>query len=55
MKITKKEAKEKFENLNAELIDPNDEHYWSSLSYGFFLGLGFDVDEAQELSIEVEQ
>lgn len=36
-----------------EEIDPNGEHDWLDLAYGFFLGCGLAKDLAFELSEEV--
>ena len=29
-------------------VDPDNELYWESLAYGYFLGLGLSVDDAHE-------
>ena len=31
-------------------VDPRDEYYWTSLSYGFFLGKGVSIEKADELA-----
>jgi hypothetical protein len=36
------------------VVDPSDEFCWKSLAVGFFLGKGFSIEEARELSREVD-
>ena len=55
--MDKEEAKAKWETEvfdNVSEVDPEDEHYWKSLAYGFFLGCGFHPDDAHELTREVD-
>lgn len=37
----------------ARKIDPDDQHEWETLAYGFFLARGYTPKEALELAIEV--
>ncbi len=34
-------------------VDPNDEHDWFDLSYGYFLGRGRSIDESMTLALEL--
>lgn len=48
-------ALEKWENLvykRAKLVDPDDQHDWTSLAYGFFLALKFEPAKAYELALK---
>lgn len=38
---------------NAEALDPNKELYWESLAIGFFIGMGFNFEDAKTLAQEV--
>lgn len=54
--VTKKYALEKFKKEvceNSKEIDPNEEYDWYSLSLGFFLALGANVEDASKWCIEV--
>lgn len=35
------------------LIDPDDEHDWSTLCYGFLLGQGIEPERASDLSADI--
>lgn len=39
----------------AQKVDPEDEHEWDTLAYGFFLGLGFLPEAALEMAGEAPQ
>lgn len=38
---------------NAELIDDGNEHDWHSLAYGFALGLGMPIEDAQNFALYI--
>lgn len=38
----------------AKEVDPNDDHDWFDLAYGFFMGLGFDPSKAFQLALDAE-
>lgn len=38
----------------ADAIDPHDERDWHSMALGFFLALGFSIDDAYDLAKDAE-
>lgn len=40
---------------NAESVDPNNERDWRDLAFGFFLGKGYDTQEAYDLICELDR
>jgi hypothetical protein len=38
---------------NASSIDPENEYRWSDIALGFFLALGFNKDEAYDITEEL--
>ncbi len=42
-------------NEKASKVDPDDEHDWFDLAYGFFLGKGLRPARAKELAVEAQR
>lgn len=38
---------------NVDEVDPNEEFYWKSLAYGFFIGKGLSLEEAREMLYKI--